>query len=139
MYDGTPSGRAEQWAAGAATSTRNDLDVGLRAPADGADGRELRRPGAAREFVPRLSGAGTGWSRRAVAEFIADVEARAAGVGARRSSAWIVWFWIGMEASMMLGIDEKAGPPARGARRGGDAAAAGRGRVREAGAGGGRE
>ena len=63
---------------------------------------ELRR-----EFVPRLSG----WHRlveSAVVDFIARSKLDLP-VSAQAISAWIVWFWTGMEVSMMLGIDEKDG------------------------------
>lgn len=60
-----------------------------------------------REFVPRL----LSWHKlveTAVADFI-----RASGldlpVSARAISAWIGWFWTGMEASMALGIPEQQG------------------------------
>ncbi len=63
---------------------------------------ELRR-----EFVPRMQG----WHRlveAAVKEFIATSKLELP-VSAEAISAGIVWFWTGMEASMMLGIGEKQG------------------------------
>ena len=63
---------------------------------------ELRR-----EFVPRLSH----WHRlveAAVKDFIAESRLELP-VSAEAISAGIVWFWTGMEASMMLGIGEKEG------------------------------
>jgi AcrR family transcriptional regulator len=64
--------------------------------------RDLRR-----EFTPRM----LAWHRlveEEVAEFI-----RASGlklpVSARAISAWIGWFWMGMEASMALDIPEEEG------------------------------
>ena len=63
---------------------------------------ELRK-----EFVPRLSR----WHRlveAAVEEFIATSKLELP-VSAKAISAWIVWFWTGMESSMMLGIGEKDG------------------------------
>lgn len=64
--------------------------------------QELRR-----EFTPRM----LAWHRlieEEVAEFI-----RASGlklpVSARAISAWIGWFWMGMEASMALDIPEEEG------------------------------
>lgn len=60
-----------------------------------------------REFVPRL----LSWHQlveTAVADFI-----KSSGldlpVSARAISAWIGWFWTGMEASMALGISEDQG------------------------------
>ena len=59
------------------------------------------------EFVPRLSR----WHRlveAAVKDFVAT-SGLELPVSVEAISAWIVWFWTGMEASMVLGIDEKAG------------------------------
>ena len=59
------------------------------------------------EFVPRI----LHWHRlieRAVIEFLEKSELDLP-VSAQSISAWIVWFWTGMEASMMLGIEEKDG------------------------------
>ena len=63
---------------------------------------ELRR-----EFVPRLAH----WHRLvedAVKSFIATSKLELP-VSAEAIAAWIVWFWTGMEAGMMLGIDERHG------------------------------
>lgn len=63
---------------------------------------ELRR-----EFVPRLSE----WHRlveAVVVDFI-DRSKLKLPVSAQAISAWIVWFWTGMEAGTMLGITEKDG------------------------------
>ena len=60
-----------------------------------------------REFVPRL----LAWHQlveTAVEEFIRDSGLKLP-VSARAISSWIGWFWMGMEASMALGIDEKQG------------------------------
>ncbi|HSH90982.1 MAG TPA: hypothetical protein VK996_13435, partial [Ramlibacter sp.] len=60
-----------------------------------------------REFTPRL----LAWQKLiegAVDEFI-DGNDLKLPVSARAVSAWITWFWIGMEASMALGIAEKEG------------------------------
>ena len=59
------------------------------------------------EFVPRLSQ----WHRlvhAAVVEFI-DHSKLELPVSAQAISAWIVWFWTGMEAGTTLGITEKDG------------------------------
>lgn len=58
-------------------------------------------------FVPRL----LAWTRlieEAASEFI-DRAGLDLAVSPAAISAWISWFWIGMEASMVLGIDEKHG------------------------------
>lgn len=63
---------------------------------------ELRR-----EFVPRL----LAWHQlveTAVEEFIRD-SGLELPVSARAISSWIGWFWMGMEASMALGVDEGQG------------------------------
>ena len=60
-----------------------------------------------REFTPRL----LAWQKLiegAVDEFI-DGNNVKPPVTARAISAWITWFWIGMEASMALGIHEHEG------------------------------
>jgi AcrR family transcriptional regulator len=60
-----------------------------------------------REFVPRL----LSWHQlveAAVAEFI-ESSGLELPVSARAISAWIGWFWTGMEASMALGIPEQQG------------------------------
>ena len=60
-----------------------------------------------REFLPRL----LAWHRlveEAVADFIQDSRLELP-VSARAISAWIGWFWTGMEASMTLGITEEQG------------------------------
>jgi len=60
-----------------------------------------------REFVPRW----LAWHKlveAAVADFIADSKLDLP-VSARAISSWIAWFWIGMEASMTLGITERQG------------------------------
>ena len=59
------------------------------------------------EFVPRI----LHWHRlieSAVIEFLEKSELDLP-VSAQAISAWIGWFWTGMEASMMLGIEEEDG------------------------------
>ena len=59
------------------------------------------------EFVPRI----LQWHRlieAAVLDFL-DRSGLDLPVSAQSISAWIGWFWTGMEASMMLGVDEKDG------------------------------
>lgn len=60
-----------------------------------------------REFTPRL----LAWQKLVeggVDEFIGENDLELP-VSARAISAWICWFWIGMEASMALGIPEHEG------------------------------
>ena len=60
-----------------------------------------------REFTPRL----LAWQsliEGAVDRFIADAHLQLP-VSGRAISAWITWFWMGMEASMALGIPEEQG------------------------------
>jgi hypothetical protein len=60
-----------------------------------------------REFTPRL----LAWTRlveAGVKEFI-EQEGLKLPISSRAISTWISWFWIGMEASMTLGIAEKDG------------------------------
>jgi hypothetical protein len=60
-----------------------------------------------REFTPRL----LAWQKLievAVDEFLGTNELKLT-VPARAISAWITWFWTGMEASMALGIPEHEG------------------------------
>ena len=60
-----------------------------------------------REFTPRL----LSWQKLiegAVDKFVGGNELKLP-VSARAISAWITWFWIGMEASMALGIPEHEG------------------------------
>lgn len=58
-------------------------------------------------FVPRLL-AWTCLIEDAASEFI-DRAGLDLAVSPAAISAWISWFWIGMEASMVLGIDERHG------------------------------
>ncbi|MBC7469508.1 MAG: TetR/AcrR family transcriptional regulator [Ramlibacter sp.] len=60
-----------------------------------------------REFMPRLL-AWHGLVETAVEEFIRD-SGLELPVSARAISSWIGWFWMGMEASMALGVDEAQG------------------------------
>lgn len=60
-----------------------------------------------REFTPRLL-AWQGLIEGAVEQFIADSGLKLP-VSAQAIAAWITWFWMGMEASMALGIPEEQG------------------------------
>lgn len=105
MYMGTPSA-SEQWQQ-ACDFYEEDLKSGfvrLLMELMGASfhDKELRA-----EFVPRI----LHWHRlieAAVIDFIgrSGIELP---ISAQAISAWIGWFWTGMEASMMLGIEEKDG------------------------------
>jgi hypothetical protein len=60
-----------------------------------------------REFTPRL----LAWKNlieAAVDDFIAE-RGLELPISGRAIAAWITWFWVGMEASMALGIDESEG------------------------------
>ena len=60
-----------------------------------------------REFVPRL----LAWQKvieDAVTDFLRTSELDPP-VSARALTAWVTWFWVGIEASMTLGITEKQG------------------------------
>ena len=112
MYQGTPSA-GEQWQQ-ACDFYEQDLKSGFVRLLMELMGASFHDPELRREFVPRLSG----WLRlveAAVAEFIAKSKLELP-VSAEAIAAWIVWYWIGMEASMMLGIDEKRATSARRSR-----------------------
>jgi len=57
---------------------------------------------------PQIAGVTLAIAQAAVEDFIATSKLELP-VSAQAISAWIVWFWTGMEASMMLGIGEKEG------------------------------
>lgn len=105
MYEGT-SRASRQWQE-ACDFYEEDLKSGfvrLLMELMGASfhDKELRA-----ELVPRI----LHWHRlieRAVIEFLEKSELDLP-VSAQAISAWIGWFWTGMEASMMLGIEEKDG------------------------------
>ena len=105
MYDGTPSA-GRQWQE-ACDFYEEDLESGfvrLLMELMGASfhDKELRA-----EFVPRI----LHWHRLiegAVIDFIKRSGLKLP-ISEQAISAWIVWFWTGMEASMMLGIEEKDG------------------------------
>ena len=122
MYQGTPSaGRA---VAAGVRLLRARPEVGLRPPADGADGGELPRPGAApgvRAAPVGLAPAGRGRGGRVHRQ----VEARAAGVG--RGDRGLDRLVLDRHGGQHDARHRReGGPPARGARGGGDAAAPGR-------------
>ncbi|MDQ6685432.1 MAG: TetR/AcrR family transcriptional regulator [Pseudomonadota bacterium] len=105
MYQGTPSA-SQQWQQ-ACDFYDEDLQSGFVRLLMELMGASFHDQELRREFVPRVSQ----WHRlveSAVKEFIAK-SGLELPVSAEAISAWIVWFWTGMEASMMLGIGEKEG------------------------------
>lgn len=105
MYQGTASA-SQQWQQ-ACDFYEEDLQSGFVRLLMELMGASFHDHELRREFVPRLSQ----WHRLvevAVREFI-KTSGVDLPVSAEAISAWIVWFWTGMEASMMLGIDEKEG------------------------------
>jgi len=105
MYEGTPSA-SEQWQQ-ACDFYEEDLKSGFVRLLMELMGASFHDEELRREFVPRLSQ----WHRlveAAVVEFIARSKLTLP-VSAQAISAWIVWFWTGMEAGTMLGIKEKDG------------------------------
>jgi AcrR family transcriptional regulator len=105
MYQGTTSASA-QWQQ-ACDFYEEDLKSGFVRLLMELMGASFHDQDLRREFVLRIAG----WHRlveAAVVEFIARSKLELP-VSAQAISAWIVWFWTGMEASMMLGIGEKDG------------------------------
>jgi AcrR family transcriptional regulator len=105
MYQGTSSA-SRQWQQ-ACDFYEEDLESGFVRLLMELMGASFHDPELRREFVPRVAQ----WHRlveAAVKEFIAT-SGLELPVSAEAISAWIVWFWTGMEASMMLGIGEKDG------------------------------
>lgn len=70
-------------------------------------GASFHDEGLRREFTPRLL-AWQGLIEAAVEQFIAESGLKLP-VSAQAVGAWITWFWMGMEASMALGIPEEQG------------------------------
>ena len=101
-----PNKGSEKWQQ-ACDFYREDLDSGfvkllMELMAGSFHDEALRR-----EFTPRL----LAWQKLiegAVDEFVGGNELKLP-VSARAISSWITWFWIGMEASMALGIPEHKG------------------------------
>jgi hypothetical protein len=105
MYAGTARA-SDQWQQ-ACDFYEEDLRSGFVRLLMELMGASFHDPELRREFVPRLSH----WHRlveTAVKDFIATSRLELP-VSAEAIAAGIVWFWIGMEASMMLGIGEKEG------------------------------
>ena len=119
MYEGTRPRHAT--VAAGLRLLRGGSRVRLRPAADGADGRELPRRGAAREFMPRL----LAWHQlieQAVDRVRRAVRAGPAGLGARhlRLDHLVLDRHGGQHGA---GHRRRARPPARGARGRGDPAA----------------
>ena len=105
MYEGTTSA-SRQWQQ-ACDFYEEDLASGFVRLLMELMGASFHDEELRREFVPRLSH----WHRlveAAVVDFI-DRSKLDLPVSAQAISAWIVWFWTGMEAGTMLGIAEKDG------------------------------
>jgi AcrR family transcriptional regulator len=105
MYKGTPSASA-QWQQ-ACEFYEEDLKSGFVRLLMELMGASFHDEELRREFVPRLSQ----WHRlveAAVVEFIARSKLQLP-ISAQAISAWIVWFWTGMQAGTMLGVNEKDG------------------------------
>jgi AcrR family transcriptional regulator len=105
MYQGTRSA-SEQWQQ-ACDFYREDLKSGFVRLLMELMGASFHDEQLRREFVPRLSQ----WHRLVHAAVVAFIERSGLElpVSAEAISAWIVWFWTGMEAGTMLGITEKDG------------------------------
>lgn len=70
-------------------------------------GASFHDPALRAEFTPRL----LAWKdliQQAVDDF-AGAQGIDLPVSSRAIAAWITWFWVGLEASMALGIDERQG------------------------------
>ena len=105
MYETTRSA-SEQWQQ-ACDFYEEDLKSGFVRLLMELMGASFHDEALRREFVPRLSQ----WHRMVeavVVDFI-DRSKLDLPVSAQAISAWIVWFWTGMEAGTMLGITEKDG------------------------------
>jgi AcrR family transcriptional regulator len=105
MYQGTRSA-SQQWQQ-ACDFYQQDLKSGFVRLLMELMGASVHDEQLRREFVPRLSQ----WHRlveAAVVEFI-DRSKLELPVSAQAISAWIVWFWTGMEVGTTLGITEKDG------------------------------
>ena len=105
MYQGTDSA-SRQWQQ-ACDFYEEDLRSGFVRLLMELMGASFHDQALRDEFVPRV----LAWHRlieAAVVEFLASSELDLP-VSAQAITAWIGWFWTGMEASMMLGIGEEQG------------------------------
>lgn len=105
MY-GTPSSAADKWRQ-ACEFYEEDLASGFVQLLMELMGASFHDEALRREFTPRL----LAWQKliqQAVDEFIAEHQLDLP-VASRAITAWITWFWVGLEASMALGIEERQG------------------------------
>ncbi|HEX2548166.1 MAG TPA: TetR family transcriptional regulator [Ramlibacter sp.] len=105
MYD-ADAGASRKWAQ-ACSFYEEDLASGFVKLLMELMGASFHDEELRREFTPRM----LAWHRlieEAVQEFVDSLQLQLP-VPARAISAWIGWFWTGMEASMALGIPEKDG------------------------------
>ncbi|MEO8080149.1 MAG: TetR/AcrR family transcriptional regulator [Caldimonas sp.] len=105
MYHGTDSA-GRQWQQ-ACDFYEQDLKSGFVRLLMELMGASFHDPDLRNGFVPRLL-AWHGLIESVVVEFL-ESSGLDLPVSAQAISAWITWFWIGMEASMMLGVNEKQG------------------------------
>jgi AcrR family transcriptional regulator len=105
MY-GAPSTASQKWSQ-ACEYYEEDLASGFVRLLMELMGASFQDEALRRGFTPRL----LAWKdliEAAVAEFV-DKEGLELPVSPRAIASWITWFWIGMEASMALGIPESEG------------------------------
>ena len=105
MYRGTPSA-GQQWQQ-ACDFYEEDLKSGFVRLLMELMGASFHDEELRREFVPRLPR----WHRLVEAAVTSSWPSPKLElpVSAQAIAAWIVWYWTGMEASMMLGIAENEG------------------------------
>lgn len=105
MY-GSPTSAASKWRQ-ACAFYEEDLASGYVKLLVELMGASFHDEALRREFTPRL----LAWKdliEKAVIEFV-DERRLQLPVSPRAIASWITWFWVGMEASMALGIEEKDG------------------------------
>lgn len=105
MYN-DPAGAAEKWKQ-ACKFYEQDLQSGFVRLMMELMGASFNDEDLRREFVPRL----LAWQQlieSAVTEFV-ETSGLDLPVSVRALTAWITWFWIGMEASMTLDVTERQG------------------------------
>jgi AcrR family transcriptional regulator len=105
MY-GSPLNGSQKWQQ-ACDFYEEDLDSGFVKLLMELMGASFHDEPLRREFTPRL----LAWQKlieEAVHQFTAENRLKLT-VSSRAISAWITYFWIGMEASMALGIKEEQG------------------------------
>lgn len=105
MYE-APATAAEKWQQ-ACDFYEEDLASGFVQLLMELMGASFHDEALRREFTPRMQ-AWQNLIQKAVDEFIVE-SGLDLPVSSRAITAWITWFWMGMEASMALGIEEKDG------------------------------